>query len=142
MKEIKNQSLIANKEGLVYNLPSIIFNNSWLQRVVSRFSIIMGVLAFGYIYYKPFSLAFYVAILLFLFVVVFVVSPRKLRLNHKHIQYHNFWREKWSDIVSYKFIGTNLIIYTIGGKERIIKNIPNEFLEDISSFISNEIKPN
>lgn len=128
MKTIKTMG-----DNTVCILPSIIFNN----KTINLF-ILCIVPPFLYLkYHYPF-IWFAIIQLLFLILVI-LISPLKLMLSSSGIQYHMFWKIKWSNVKSYTINKDVLIINTKDGMEKKVKNLDFSIAEAVDEYINKKI---
>ncbi len=115
-------------------LPSIIFNN---KRTINLFFLSV-VPPFLYIKYN-YPFVWFAIFQLLILVLVYFLSPLKLMLNSSGIQYHMFWKIKWSNVKSYTINNGILIINTKDGKEKMVKNLDMTISKKVGDFIQEQI---
>jgi len=125
-------------DNTICMLPSIIFNN----KTINPFLLPLLLIPF-FLYSKYNHSFFHFALLaLLLLLLTFLISPRKLILNSSNIQYHIFWKVKWSEFKCYSIDDGILTIETINGKEKIVRNLDAATSEKVENFINKQININ
>ena len=115
-------------------LPSIIFNN---KKTINLFFLSV-IPPFLYIKYN-YPFIWFVIFQLLILVLVYFLSPLKLILNSSGIQYHIFWKIKWSNFKSYTINNGTLTIKSKDGKEKTVKNLDKTISKKIDDFINEKI---
>ncbi|MCF6297036.1 MAG: hypothetical protein L3J08_03485 [Flavobacteriaceae bacterium] len=134
MNQSTNKTMSTNKDNNIFNLSSILFNRKKPFRIIFSIPILMALLIFGYLYYIPdFSFILFVVVFISLGAFSFLTAPKKLIFNQKGIQYHVFWKVKWSNFADFTYNDTALTIITKDNKEQIIRI---DEKDDIKSIIN------
>ncbi|MDR7210565.1 hypothetical protein [Flavobacterium piscis] len=131
MKTIK-----TNFDNTICLLPSIIFNN---KKTINPFFISLLLIPF-FLYSKDNQYFIYFALFaLSILVLLFLIAPLKLILSSSGIQYHIFWKIKWSNFKSYTINNGTLTIKSKDGKEKTVKNLDKTISEKVDDFINEKI---
>jgi hypothetical protein len=65
-----------------------------------------------------------------------LTAPRKLIFNQEGIQYHIFWKVKWSNLIDFTYKNTELTIKTKDNKKRVIKIKEKKDFDLIATYLN------
>jgi len=126
-----------NKSSIIYYLPSILFKRRKPLKIVFSLPIIIALIIFSYGYYKPnFSFVLFVVFFISVLILSILSAPRKLVFNQEGMQYHIFWKMKWSNFIGFSYNDRELTIKTKNNKNKIIKITEKKDFDAITNYLS------
>jgi len=133
-----NKTILANSENkIIYYLPSILFKRRKPFKIVFSLPIIIALIIFGYGYYKPdFSFVLFVVFFISALILSILTAPRKLVFNQEGVQYHIFWKIKWSNFIGFTYNDREITIKTKNNKNWVIKITEKEDFDSITNYLS------
>ncbi len=134
---MNSNKTISSKNSIIYYLPSILFKRKKPLKIVFSLPVIIALIIFGYGYYKPtFSFMLFTLIYISILVLSILTAPRKLIFNQEGMQYHIFWKMKWSNFIGFTYEERELTIKSINNKNRIIKIEDKEDFDLIANYLN------
>ena len=114
-----------NDESVFYYIPSIIFNTNKSFKLLFKIPLLIVLVIFAYIY---FNISFiYLSLFLLTILLLSILSaPRKLSFKEKELQYHIFWKIKWSEIIDMSYDKMKITFKLKNGRHMYIKKVSKE----------------
>lgn len=130
----------AYSKNSVLLLTSYAFKNKHELSVFSSLVVIF-LLLFSCVYNPVINFGLFIVLVTVYIIAIFLISPRKIRMDDLFLQYHIYWREKWDNIetIDFRPYDKTLLVKTRNSKTRLISNVDTIVSERLQNRLT-EVK--